>query len=135
MNRNTSELQYVELRSREEFERNPNAFRSFPTIGNPLGSIGAFLGAYCAGMQDRATEEEVYVALLAEPTEKCEANATIRWLLGSLPISGMMELVSHCGISIGRIADHIRARHIHRIDLIRCLNQFAVPDRAGSEST
>ena len=116
------------LRTRQEFEANPKAYVRKPVKGDPLGPVGAFLGAYCAGMRDRATSETVRDALLSEPHDACEANPTIRWLLGSVRVSDLITLNVRCGIPIGRIADHVRWHELRRSDVIKFLNQFAVPN-------
>lgn len=118
----------LKLRTRQEFEANPKAYVEKPLKGDPVGPVGAFLGAYCAGMRNRATPETVHDALLEPPCDECEANQTIRWLLGSVQVSDLMTLNARCGIPIGRIADHVRWHELRRSDLIRFLNQFAVPD-------
>ena len=115
------------LRTRRQFEANPQAYVEKPVKGDPLGPVGAFLGAYCAGMKDRASPESVRDALLTEPRDACEANPTIRWLFGSLRVSDLMTLNVRCGIPIGRLADHVRWHKLRRSDVIRFLNQFAVP--------
>lgn len=119
----------TELRSKEEFERNPRAYDDSLTLKrNQLGVIRVFLGAYCAGMRDRASAEAVRNALLSEPNSNCPANRTIEWMLGSLRVHDAMGLFYEGGIPLGRIADHVRANNVHRQDLIGWLNQFAVPD-------
>ena len=118
----------TELRSKEEFERNPRAYDDSLTVKcNQLGVIHAFLGAYCAGMRDRASADAVRDALLSEPNSECAANQTIEWMLGSLRVHDAMGLFYEGGIPLGRIAEHVRANNIHRRDLINWLNQFAVP--------
>ena len=120
------------LRSKEDFERNPRAYDdSLTLIRNQLGVIHAFLGAYCAGMRDRASAKAVRDALLSEPNSDCAANQTIAWMLGSLRVHDAMGLFYEGGIPLGRIADHVRANNIQRKDLIRWLNQFAVPAEIG----
>ena len=79
-------------------------------------------------MRDRASAESVRDAMLAEPNPECSANATIKWLLGSLRVHDAMGLFYEGRIPIGRIADHVRANQINRTDLITWLNQFAVVD-------
>lgn len=119
------------LRSREEFERNPRAYDDSLTLNrNQLGAIHAFLGAYCGGLPNRASAEAVRDALRSEPSSDCAANPTIEWMLGSLRVHDAMGLFYEGGIPLGRIADHVRANNIQRIDLIRWLNQFAVPSEA-----
>ena len=124
------------LRSKEEFERNPRAYDDALTLNNNrLGVIHAFLGAYCAGMSDRASADTVRDALMFEPNSDCAANQTIEWMLGSLRVHDAIGLFYEGGIPLGRIADHVRANNIHRKDLIAWLNQFAVPSdiAAGSK--
>ena len=117
------------LKPEEAFRRNPSAYADTLTSReNPLGVIHAFLGAYCAGMHDRASAESVRAALLAAPISDCPANTTIRWLLGSLRVHDAMGLFYEGGIPLGCIADHVRANKVERTDLIEWLNQFAAPD-------
>ena len=116
----------VTLCSREEFEMNPNAYRVFPVIANPIDPVAVFLGAHCAGMNQRSPPDAVYAALLATPDPTCAANRTVKWLFGSMKLSDAMTLVARCGISIGRIADHVHMNEVLRRDLIVFLNQFAV---------
>ena len=116
------------LRSQEAFKRNPKAYKTLPVEGDPLAPISVFLGAYCAGMNDRASPTAVHDALMNEPNAECEANATIRWMLGSMKINNLMTLVAHSGISFARLADHVRFHELIRTDLIPFLNQFAVVD-------
>ena len=118
------------LRPKRAFEQNPFAYGDSFTRKNqdPLGVIGAYLGAFCAGMNNRASAETVRAALLAEPAHNNKANPTIAWLLGSLPVHDAMGLYYEGGIPLGRIADHVRAHGILRTDLIRWLNQFAQPE-------
>lgn len=121
------------LRSREEFERNPRAYDdALVWDGDCLGVIHAFLGAYCAGLRDRAQGESVRDALLAEPNPSCHANQTIKWLLGSIRVPDVMGLSYEGGIPLGRIADHVRFNEITRPDLICFLNRFAIRVPAGS---
>ena len=121
----------IQLRTRQEFEANPKAYVEKPTKGDPLGPVGAFLGAYCAGMNDRATPETVHDAMLNEPRDECDANPTIRWLLGSVRVWDLVTLNTRSGVPIGRIADHLRWHELRRPDVIRFLNQFAVPGRTA----
>ena len=116
----------IKLKSREAFRRNPHAYDDAIALHPPrIGVVHAYLGAFCAGMRDRASAEEVRNALLAEPYSACAANPTVAWLLGSLPVHDAMGLSYEGGIPLGRIADHVRACHIKRTDLITWLNQFA----------
>lgn len=55
----------LKLRTRHEFEANPKACTQKPAQGDPLGPVGAFLGAYCAGMRNRATPNIIHDALSA----------------------------------------------------------------------
>ena len=120
----------TELRSKEAFLRNPRAYDNSLTLKkNSSGTIDAFLGAYCSGMSDRASAEDVREALIGEPNSNCPANPTIKWMLGSLRVHDAMGLFYEGGIPLGRIADHIRANNIARTDLINWINQFAAPSK------
>lgn len=106
------------IRSREEFERNPRAYDdALGWDGDCLGVVHAFLGAYCAGLRDRATGEDVRAALLLEPDASCRANQTIKWLLGSIRVPDAMGL-SYEGVPLGRVADHVRFNEIERADFV-----------------
>ena len=125
-------MELVQLHNRTAFENNPRAYRELPVEGDPLGPVGAYMGAYCAGMRDRASVSDVLETLRQEPTVECDVNPTIRWLLGSLPVFGAMTLVTRCGIPVGRVADHVRMHGIFRPKLINWLNQFASPSASDS---
>lgn len=114
------------LRSREAFTNNLKTNISYPSEYSAIGIVGAYLGAYCAGMNGRASDEDVLAALDAQPDERCAANATIRWLFGSLRVQKVANLVAWAGIPLGRIADHVRSIGVNNPHLINWLNQFAV---------
>ena len=81
---------------------------------------------HCAGQDAPKNGARLLNALRAQPGTDPDADATIRWLIGSITIPDCMLLVSRCGIRYEDLARHLRTRPQQPQKLIRFLNQFTV---------
>ena len=111
----------------ERFAANPKLKAVPPPASNADALVDSMSGRHCAGLSGRLRGSALREALLAPPTEDDAAAATIRWLLGSIWIQDLHKLAWRCGIPIGRLADHARARGITNLNVVCWLNQFAAP--------
>ena len=109
------------------FEANPRSSRSLPLYPNGMTIFDMLVKKQCAGMNNSASSEVVYAALMKKPDLQDPAASTIRWFLGSLSMAHTGWLVGCCGIPLIRISEHVRAHGLIRSDMIRFPNQFIGP--------
>ena len=117
----------LELAPAAAFEANPRTSRSLPLYPNGMIILDMLVKKQCAGMNNSASSEVVYAALMKKPDLQDPAASTIRWFLGSLSMAHTGWLVGCCGIPLIRISEHVRAHGLIRSDMIRFLNQFIGP--------
>ena len=111
----------------ERFAANPKLKTVPPPVSNADILIDSMSGRHCAGLNGRLRGGALREALLAPPSEDDAAASTIRWLLGSIWIQDLHKLAWRCGVPIGRLADHARARNVTNLNVVCWLNQFAAP--------
>lgn len=71
---------------------------------------------------------DILAAFRRPPDPRCDTSGAIGWLLESIRIPEFTKLAVRCGVAYEDLAAHLRAQVRQRPDLVRYLNQYAIPD-------
>ncbi len=92
-------------------------------------SIAAMIARkHCAGRPGDLDGHDILAAFRRPPDPRCDTSGAIGWLLESIRIPEFTKLAVRCGVAYEDLAAHLRAQVRQRPDLVRYLNQYAIPD-------
>ena len=96
--------------------------------GPDAAAIAAMIARkHCAGRPGDLDGHDILAAFRRPPDPECDAAGAIGWLLESIRIPEFTKLAVRCGVAYEDLAAHLRAQVRPRPDLIRYLNQYAIP--------
>ena len=94
---------------------------------NAVNIAAVIARKHCAGRPGELDGHDVLAAFRRPPDPDCDTCGAIGWLLESIRIPEVTKLAVRCGVAYEDLAAHLRAQVQQRPDLIRYLNQYAIP--------